>query len=286
MINILGNSYSDWNDSGINDIENFVSVTSCGFQKFITKDLTISREKGRIDYQIIYIVEGKGTFHFGGQQQEISQGSIITYLPWQPQLYSYNCIDGTELYWIHFSGYAVKEFLEKLNLYDHQVLQVGYVKECIELFKKITYEIQVKRSQFTHYASAYFIELLSCLARKRSNIEPESGMSITDDIRKAILMMHQNYSQPFYVNELAKACNLSLYRFIHKFKGSTGLTPLQYMTKIRMDTAKDLLSNSSLSVSEVSRIVGYPDPLYFSKVFKSSTSLSPSGFKAHPDISK
>ncbi len=281
MINIMGNSYNNWFDGGINDTENFVTVTSCGFQKFITKDRKVSREKGRVDYQIIYVTEGKGYFQFDPVQEEIPKGSIITYLPGQPQNYSFNCSDSSEIYWIHFSGYGVKELLEKLELYNKQVLYIGNIIECIELFKKITYEIQVKRPLYIGYTSAYLTEMLSCIARKRSDMELESGSMITDDIKKAILTMHSNYSKNFYVNDLAKECNLSLYRFIHKFKSSTGMTPLQYLTKIRMDTAKDLLTNSNLSVSEVSHIVGYTDPLYFSKAFKNFTSISPSDFRDH-----
>ena len=283
MINIASNSYSNWDDRGIEDMDNFVSITSCGFQKFITKNYKITRETGRIDYQIIYIVGGKGYFQFGDGTREISKGHMVTYLPGQSQSYHYNYEDGTELYWIHFSGYAMKDFLQKLGIWDKQVLHVGDHIECVELFKKITYELQVKRPQFNHYACAYLIEMLSAVARK-SELELDNNEAITEDMRKAILYMYENYNKDYYISQVARECNLSLFRFIHKFKASTGMTPLQYITKIRIDTAKDLLSNSSLSVSEVSSIVGYEDALYFSKVFKSITGTAPKTFKANLNL--
>ena len=284
MISIAGNAYSNWDDKGVLNIDNFVSVTSCGFQKFLTRNLKIKREAGRIDYQLIYISEGKGYFQFGDDTLEISKGNLVVFLPGQPQCYNYKWEDGTELYWIHFTGYAIKEFMEELGIWYKQVLYIGDNKECIELFKKITYELQLKRHQFIHYASAYLIEMLSSISRKQSEFDIESNITITDDIKKAILYMHAYYNKDVYVNELAKECNLSLFRFIHKFKASTGITPLQYLTKIRIDAAKDLLSNSSLSVSEVSSIIGYEDPLYFSKVFKSVTGISPRVFKNNLDF--
>jgi AraC-like DNA-binding protein len=74
-------------------------------------------------------------------------------------------------------------------------------------------------------------------------------------------------------------CSLSLFRFIHKFKDLTGMTPIEYLTQIRINEAKFLLSNSPLNVAEISSIVGYDDPLYFSRVFKKVTGISPKNYK-------
>jgi AraC family transcriptional regulator, arabinose operon regulatory protein len=279
VINIDGNSYDNWDDRGILDGEQFASVTSCGYQKFITKNYTVAREKGRIDYQIIYIVEGKGCYTFEDGYREVEKGNIVLFLPSQPQNYTYYYKDKTELYWIHFSGYAVKGLLEKLGIHSQQVLYIGDNKECIELLKKTTYELQLKRPHFINYTCAYLIELLSSIARKLDDMSLESSITITEDIRKAILNMHMNYGKELSVKELAKECNLSLFRFIHKFKSSTGMTPLSYLIKVRMDVACELLSNSSLSVSEVASIVGYKDPLYFSKAFKKTKGVSPKNYK-------
>jgi AraC family transcriptional regulator of arabinose operon len=279
MIDISGNSYDNWDDRGILDREGFASVTSCGYQKFITKNFTITRDRGRVDYQVIYLLEGKGHYKFPDGIREIGKGYVLLFQPGQPQNYTYYFKDKPELYWIHFSGYAVKDLLERLNIGDRQVYYVGDSKECIELLKKTTYELQLKRPGFMSYGAAYLIELLASIARKQADLDLESGAVITEDIRKAILNMHMNYSRELSVSDLARECNLSLFRFIHKFKASTGMTPLSYLIKIRMDAARKLLSDSSLSVSEVASVVGYKDPLYFSKAFKKLEGTSPKNFK-------
>jgi len=51
---------------------------------------------------------------------------------------------------------------------------------------------------------------------------------------------------------------------------------------LRIESAKSLLISSHLSVSQISEQVGYPDPLYFSRVFKKSTGMSPKEYREKP----
>ena len=100
-----------------------------------------------------------------------------------------------------------------------------------------------------------------------------------DAIKNITIYMRENYRQKISIGELASKCNLSLFRFIHKFKDSTGMTPIEYLTRIRINEAKYLLANSPYNIAEISNIVGYNDPLYFSRVFKKMIGVSPKRYK-------
>jgi AraC-like DNA-binding protein len=90
----------------------------------------------------------------------------------------------------------------------------------------------------------------------------------------AISLFHSEYAHPFEVSAYAKSCNVSASCFARKFKQQIGISPLQYLIDVRINKACELL-NTSVSVREISSIVGYDDPLYFSRLFKKHTGMSP-----------
>lgn len=279
MINNSGSLRNYWKECGFADEENYLIVNSAGYQKFITKNVAIKREKGRIDYQIIYLLKGKGLYNFNGRKMEIHQGNAIIFAPGQSQMYEYFFKDGTELYWIHFTGYGAEDVLAKAELLNGQVFYIGASNECMDLYKKIIYELKLKRPMFVQISAAYLIELVSQIARRVEEQRKGSSMATSESIQRVIGIMHTNYNKNYSVNDFAAECNLSPSRFIHKFKSVTGTSPGAYITRIRMDEAKELLSNSSLSVSEVSSIVGYENPLYFSRIFRKLAGVPPSAYR-------
>ena len=59
----------------------------------------------------------------------------------------------------------------------------------------------------------------------------------------------------------------------------TGVTPMQYIISLRIQQAQRLLGTSEYNVTEVSSLVGYDNPLYFSRLFKKQTGMSPSEYR-------
>ena len=63
------------------------------------------------------------------------------------------------------------------------------------------------------------------------------------------------------------------------FKEQTGYPPLQYINKLRIERAKQLLADAGLSVSECAETLGFTDVNYFSRLFRKFTGVSPSKYK-------
>ena len=92
-------------------------------------------------------------------------------------------------------------------------------------------------------------------------------------------MQIADLSQPLNVKELAASFNISAEHFIRSFKAYIGLTPLGFRQKCRVERAKELLSGSDLSVDEVAKACGCDDALYFSRLFKKYTGMSPTAYR-------
>jgi transcriptional regulator GlxA family with amidase domain len=99
-------------------------------------------------------------------------------------------------------------------------------------------------------------------------------------IELSVAYMAQHLDRPLQVATLAAKASISPSHFFALFKRRIGLAPMDYFTRLRMERARLLLETTSLSVKEVAAELGYDDPFYFSRVFKSVNQLAPSDYRA------
>jgi transcriptional regulator GlxA family with amidase domain len=101
-----------------------------------------------------------------------------------------------------------------------------------------------------------------------------------EKIRQSIEFMKQHLDQPLQAATLAARVNISQSHYFALFKRVTGQTPIDYFIRLRIERACALLTEASASVKGVAAAVGYDDPFYFSRVFRSVQGIAPSGYRA------
>ena len=89
--------------------------------------------------------------------------------------------------------------------------------------------------------------------------------------------MQRHFAEPMAVVELAALVNLSPSRFRALFAAQTGVSPTQFLQRLRLRRARLLLEHSFLTVKEVMAAVGYSDPSHFARDFRRAHGMSPSG---------
>lgn len=99
-------------------------------------------------------------------------------------------------------------------------------------------------------------------------------------IRRAVELMHANMDRELALDEIAAAAHLSPFHFARLFKKLAGATPHAYLASVRAAEAERLLAETDLSVTEISRRVGYASPSHFAKAFRGATGFTPRGFRA------
>ena len=87
--------------------------------------------------------------------------------------------------------------------------------------------------------------------------------------------MKQHLDQPLQLNVLAALASLSRSRYTALFKEQTRFPPMDYFNRLRMHRACQWLDTTDLSVKTIAARLGYEDPLYFSRVFRSIIEKSP-----------
>lgn len=275
MIDISGHLRSIRRDSGFENRQKQYEINCCGYQYIDDTDFIRSRPDGRLDYQIIYLHKGRALVRTGEQNQEIKAGSILVYYPHEVQYYRYYATQAVEDYWIHFTGTEVKKLLHKYGLLSG-IYTVGVHNRLCSLFKEIMVELQLKNEGFEDIVSNLFQTLPPLIRRYVSNGSKDLDLDRRFD--RLVLLLNDSYQKNWTVDEMAAVCHLSASRFIHFFKERKGIAPLHYLIEIRIQKAKEMMLNSSLNVKQVAQLVGYSDPLYFSRIFKKVTGLSPRRF--------
>lgn len=107
------------------------------------------------------------------------------------------------------------------------------------------------------------------------------NISVSDEtFDETLKYIHEHYNEDLAIAEIASISNFNPKYFSTLFKKKTGITFVDYLTNIRIEQAKKLLTETDLKVSNISTMVGYNYNSYFSKIFKNMTGLLPNEYRA------
>ena len=256
----------------------YLRVNSCGKQWLIDKNYVTERKEGRIDYSILYVLNGKGYCEIDNTEIEISEGNLILYFPNEQQNYGFIKDDNSVILWSHFSGTACETLKECISN-TPTVITVSDRKQFESAFSKMIAAFYKKNEYSEMLCSGYMAVLISLVAQSSVSAVKNNLKFSNEKLDKVLAEMLINYNQPINIKEYAKVCSVGEDHFIRIFKAYTGLPPYNYQLQLRMSHAIELLENTPMTISECAEEVGFSDAAYFSKVFKRFTGKPPSYYK-------
>ena len=275
------NAYLNNTILDIKDKSKPLIVTSCGtYHLFTRPKLPTWRPRGRLDFQLLYIAAGKAHFHIDGQEQIVTAGHMVLYRPKEPQKYEYYAEDQTEAYWVHFTGSDVTNILNSYGLTkDKKVFYCGSDLEYKNHFRTMIQELQMCKDDYPEMLEMYLRQIFIKLHRYFNTVSKVDNSHIAEDIDKAMIYFSEHYNEDICIEEYVQKHHMSTSWFIRNFKQYTGSTPMQYIISRRIYNAENLLQSEHYNITEIANIVGYDNPLYFSRIFKKAKGVSPSEYK-------
>jgi len=93
--------------------------------------------------------------------------------------------------------------------------------------------------------------------------------------------LEEHYTEKFRLEDVASRHGMSIRNFMRRFQAATGDKPLHYLQRLRVETAKNLLTGSRKSIKTISYEVGYDDASFFARLFRQHTGLSPNQYRQH-----
>ena len=275
-------AYVDEENPNLEDLSVPLRINNCGYYRVHTTPvIETPHPEGRNDYQLLYIAAGKGEFYFKGSKEPtiVTKGNMILFRPGEPQVYYYYAVDKTEVYWVHFTGWKVEEYLERYELpHDENVFYTGVSPDYPWIYNQMIRELQLQRVNHEDMISLYmhhiFITINRYIKERR-----ETKNDTINDIERAAHYFKDNYNKQISIEQYAAEHLMSVNWFIHSFKSVMKMSPMQYIISLRIAMAKGYLENSAKNIAEISNEVGYENALYFSRLFRKYTGMTPTEYR-------
>lgn len=230
-------------------------------------------------HRIIYILHGGGVLTLCGEEYELSEGDGFYLPPNAPYIFD-SGEDTSELHGLAFAGREAKNMLRLIRLEQEEVFRIRELRAADALFKKMLRLSHSGQQYAGHNCSAllyqFFIELHRALKQQNGCHDSEK----LRQLQPVIDHIDSNYRSEITLAELSDIVGLSPQYLCRLFKECLNMRPFEYLARRRIQQAKLLLAENSLSVSEIAAQVGYNDCSYFCSVFKKHEQLSPAEYRS------
>ena len=226
--------------------------------------------------EILYVAGGAGEAILEGKKFRLAPGDLVVVNPGTLHEERSDAKAPLCLIFLAIRDFAVPGLPAGcLSQEKYRVLSCGEYRYKMDIYLRELLQETSSQIEFYQEISQGLVSALLVLVMRLIRINPEDEAALSQECQKIKEYLDQNFTSPITLDSLSETVYISKHYLSHLFKEQTGVSPIKYLTSKRMEKACELLSETELPVSEVSKAVGYENPLYFSQVFKRIYGISP-----------
>ncbi len=239
-------------------------------------------QNGRIlnEYQFVYIVKGSGSFVSNHcKKRSVKTGDLLILFPREWHNYYPDVDSGWDEYWVGFKGCYMEHLIGKHFFSpENPILELGISSSLISLFEDLLQTAHNEKAGFQVMLAGIFQHITSTIFYKYKN-KPFADAYILDKLDEARRIMKSEIEHPSSPEEIAAKLGLSYSWFRRTFKDYTGISPAQYQIQLRLIRAKELLSRTTLNMTEIAYQLHFENGGQFSTFFKKREGLTPKEYR-------
>lgn len=230
-------------------------------------------EAGNCVFQ--YTLSGSGILELNGEKHVLDKDmAFLTIIPGKHRYYLPENSEKWEFIFITLTGdYALSEW-EKLQVEYGTVIRFNEQEEIIKYLWQAYLDAANNKIGDGYQTSAIAYEFIMKLFRSLTS-KSINKSSKSSCIESSINFMKDNLHRDICLEDIAAFVNMSKFHFNHTFTNAMGISPWNYLTKLRIEHAVKLLFSTNLTIDEISVMVGYTSSNYFNKVFRKYIGTSP-----------
>lgn len=235
----------------------------------------------RDHFLIHYIMEGKGIFQVGNITYKLGKGQGFLICPNIITFYQADMNSPWHYTWIGFHGLKAEDYLKQANLsYDNPIFtytENNFIETC---FKEMIKSKEMDKGREMRLLGLIYLFLSQLIEINGNPLSCNTTVNRKElYIKKIVEFIELNYSRKISISEIASYIGLDRSYMGSIFKEFFNTSPQNYLINYRVNKACDLMLNPELTIGDISRSVGYEDPLLFSKIFKKTKGLSPREYR-------
>lgn len=242
----------------------------------------------RDSYLLHYVESGKGQLRIGDETYHLAAGQGFLIVPGTLVYYKADDIDPWTYAWVGFKGLQAKPLLRRTSLSaEHPVFQNANAGWFDGFHASLSGEQASSPSRDIRGQSLLYGLIAELIDDNPALVRKDNGSASKQRyVEQAVEYIETHYSQKITALDIARFVGLDRTYLSSLFKERFGV-PLQiFLLQFRMNRALELLALEELSVSDVSRSVGYADPFLFSKMFKRTIGASPRDARKSMSVSR
>ena len=252
-------------------------VTGVGRFRQVSLPQKHTNYPARAHFQLLYIKKGVCHYNCNGIEGKAYKDSVVIWPQYTPKQWLWFLKDEPDVYWVEFGGNAAENTLQKLGLLDSLVLPLSGGNALTDIFENIMQELQYRQTNYCELCEALLKQLLLTVSRNYEAVKRRKK-PLPPEIIRTVQYMEEHCCEEIYLETLAEMNFVCKSWLIRQFKRYLGVTPMQYLNDLRLEKAERFLQEGA-DIETAARLSGFLDRLYFSKVFKKKTGLSPGKYR-------
>lgn len=253
--------------------DTFLQLNCAGEQLY---DVCLDISSIRKDNYLVYIASGKMRTKVPKGVEMLEAGDFAVFGKNKPFHYIIGESEPIDYFWVHFGGYGAVDILQNCGIQTDTRYSIGLHDTVKRAFDEIFDTFKPKTASFDSSANAALLSLIALLAKYVSSSGNER---VKGRLKSSLEYLHAHYTENIGISELAAMDYLSTGRYRALFKSMMNASPLEYVTNLRMNMARELLSGTKLDIASVAEAAGYQDCRYFSRLFKKRFGCTPREYR-------
>ena len=226
-------------------------------------------------YLLHTVVSGRGVFQRGDRQWTVRAGQAFMIFPDDITIYTADAADPWEYVWIGFSGDGAAALAAQAGLSaDRPVFSLGRFAPQITAITRAVYEDVTQLEQGGRAALGGLLRLCAYLG------QIDRGQTGADAYKRAVWAINANYQRAdFRITDAAAFAGLSRSQLFRVFRSLSGRSPHEELGRLRLNHARQLLSNTQLTLNEVALSSGYSSAARMGEIFRAKLGVTPTQYR-------